>query len=290
MRVCKMGDLAIKLNNWFLLLLVLFTFFGMAGKVISVFTAVMWHECAHALVSIGLGYRVREIELLPFGGVARIERLNEAGSVSEFLIAAAGPLASLGLAAAIYMVAFFSGFWTEWLSFYFHTNLVLALFNLLPGLPLDGGRMVRALLSLYFGYNKATAVAVALSKIISAVLIFVVVGEFLLAGYINITFIVAAVFLYVASQSELNIAGFRMMRILARKKADLAMQGVMPTNHFTAFKHTTAREVVRLFGPEQYCVVLVIDEGHHIQGTLTETELWEGLPAKGIYAKIGEFL
>ena len=290
MRACKVGNIQIKLNNWFLVFIILFAFFGMAGKVLSVFMAVLLHECAHALTALALGYKVREIELLPFGGVARIERLNDAGAASEFVIAAAGPLASLALAAIIYLFALFTGSWSEMLAFYYYTNIVLALFNLLPGLPLDGGRMFRAVLSIYFGYNKATAGAVGCSKAISVILLLLVIAEFMFAGYINITFVAAAVFLYVTAQSEMNLAGFRIMRILARKKADLATRGVMPTNHFAALTHVAVRDVLRLFRPEQYCIIVVIDDAYHIKGSLTETELWEALPERGIYARIGEFL
>lgn len=290
MRACKVGSINITLNNWFLLLIVLFSFFGMTGKVLGVFAAILWHECAHAMAAMGLGYKVREIELLPFGGVARIERLSEAGAANEFIIAVAGPLASLLLAAIIYMIMLFTGYWSDILIFHYNTNIVLALFNLLPGLPLDGGRMFRALLSIYLGYNKATSIAVGCSKIISVILLILVVAELIIAGFINLTFIAAAIFLYVTAQTELNIASFRIMRILARKKADLAMRGVMPTNQFTALTNVAVRDVMRLFCPEQYCIVLIIDDNYHIKGSLTETELWEALPARGIYAKIGDFL
>ncbi|HWQ60771.1 MAG TPA: M50 family metallopeptidase, partial [Negativicutes bacterium] len=93
MRAGRVAGVQLILNNWFLALIVLFAFAGLAGKVLAVFAAVLWHEAAHAAAAAALGYRVREIELLPFGGVARIERADTAGAASEIIMAAAGPLA-----------------------------------------------------------------------------------------------------------------------------------------------------------------------------------------------------
>ncbi len=111
------------------------------------FGSILLHELGHARIAQRNGLPVEEITLLIFGGVARVgERASSPGV--EFRVAAAGPLVSLALASV------FAGVWwldrgvaylaapSEWL---FRTNLMLLLFNLIPGYPLDGGRMLRAL-------------------------------------------------------------------------------------------------------------------------------------------------
>ena len=112
------------------------------------FASVLWHELAHVAAALALGYRVREIELLPFGGVARIDNIGEAGAINEIVVAAAGPLASLVMAAVLHFTAVQVPALAFGLEFYFEVNIMLALFNLLPGLPLDGGRILRALIAL----------------------------------------------------------------------------------------------------------------------------------------------
>ncbi len=278
------------LNNWFLALIVLFAFAGLAGKALAVFAAVLWHEAAHAAVATTLGYRVREIELLPFGGVARIERADTAGAASEIIMAAAGPLASLVLAAAVYFAREFLPAHALWLEFYGQANLMLAGFNLLPALPLDGGRILRALLALRWDWGQATTAVAGLGKLLAVVLAAVAAAGVWQGGTVNLTFVIAAVWLFVAARAETAAAGFRVMRILARKKAELTARGVMPTVHLTATASARVSEIVRLFGPEQYHVVLVVDGDCRLRGALTETEVWEGWPGRGFAARIGDFL
>lgn len=290
LRAGKIAGVQFVLNNWFIALILGFVLLGMGLKVLGVFAAVLWHELAHAAAAMSLGYRVREIELLPFGGVARIERIGEAGSTSEIIMAAAGPLASLVMAAVIYFIMVRVPAWTVMLDFYLKANLMLALFNLLPGLPLDGGRILRALLAARLDFAAATAMVVNTGKLISLGLVAVTALDFWLTGTLNLTFLMAAVFLYVAAKTETAVAGFRTMRLLANKKAELMACGVLPTIHFTALDSVAARDILRFFGPEQYHIVLVVDSRFHLQGTLTETQVWEALPLRGLYARIGDFL
>jgi len=290
LRAGRVAGVQLILNNWFLALIVLFAFAGLAGKVLAVFAAVLWHEAAHAVAAAVLGYRVREIELLPFGGVARIERADTAGAASEIIMAAAGPLASMVLAAAVYLARDYFPSQVLWLDFYGEVNLMLAFFNLLPALPLDGGRILRALLATRREWGEATAAVAGLGKLLALALAVATAVGVWQTGTVNLTFLAAAVWLLVATRAETTAAGFRAMRILAAKKAELTARGVMPTSHLTALASVPVREVVRLFGPEQYYVVLVVDRGCRLKGALTETEVWEEWPNRGFSARIGDFL
>jgi stage IV sporulation protein FB len=290
LHVGKVRGIQLSLNAYFVVVLMLFCLAGMSGKVLLVFSAVLWHEFAHALMAQILGCRVREIELLPFGGVARIDRLNDAAAGKELMIAAVGPLASLLVAGISYFAWQKGGTAAEVLSFYFWVNLTLGLFNLLPGLPLDGGRMFRALLSLSIGYSQATAVAARLSKGLCAALVLLIVYEFWNVGTINVTFVIAALFLYITAQSELTVVGFRAMRLLAFKKADLTERGLLPTRHFTVLGHIKVSEVVNIFRPDTYHMVIVVDDDLNQQGMLSENEVWQGIQRLGMQASLDKLL
>jgi stage IV sporulation protein FB len=290
LRIAKVAGIQLKINNWFILLSIIFVLSGLGIKLLIAFSAVLWHELAHVVVAFHVGLPVREIEILPFGGVATIDRLNEAGTKNEIMIAAAGPTASLVLAAVLYWGMSFLEFRHELLSFCLEINLMLTLFNLLPAFPLDGGKIFRSLSNLYYSYEQATTYMIRLTKIISWLLVIRAVYEYILFSTVNITFVIAAIFLYTAASAEGKVMSFRRMKVLAGKKTELILRGIMPTMHFTAVTSVCVNDILRLFGPSHYYIVLVINEKSQIQGTLTETEIWEGLTNKGIYASIGQFL
>src|SRR5260221_1421306 len=132
------------------------------------FASVLFHELSHSMVARAYKIRVISITLFVFGGVARIGR-EPAKAIQEFNIAIAGPIASLFLAAGFYSLTLFfpyaqmTGALAAWL---WQTNAALALFNLLPGFPLDGGRIFRAILwGVTKDFARATKVAVTRRKV-----------------------------------------------------------------------------------------------------------------------------
>lgn len=290
MRVANVAGIDLIVSYWFIAMILLFSLAGMMVKVLLVFSAVLWHELAHAGAAIALGFSVREVELLPFGGVARIEGLGAASSKSEMIIAAAGPAASVVLAAIVYSSMFYFNLWTEIWDFFYKANIMLAIFNMMPGLPLDGGRIFRAWLALYMDYGKATAIAAGISKCVSISLVCIVIFQYVQGSTVNISFLVAAIFLYTTAKSELKVAGFRTLRIMAQKKTLLRSRGMMPTTHLTVIEGVLLKDIVRLFRPDQYYVMLVVNDDCRVCGTLTETEVWEGLPKNGLHASIGELI
>lgn len=112
-----------------------------------------------------------EIELYPFGGVARLEGLLELEPQVERQIAWGGPLSNfllVALALVVYNNRYYCNLLTEDLILFFiRANLTLAFFNLFPALPLDGGRILRSLLAERYGFRKATKQAAFLGKVLA---------------------------------------------------------------------------------------------------------------------------
>jgi Zn-dependent protease/predicted transcriptional regulator len=134
------------------------------------FASVLFHELSHSMVARFYRIRVVSITLFVFGGVARIAR-EPANAMQEFNIAIAGPIASLFLAVGFYSLTLFfpyaemTGALAVWL---WQTNAALALFNLLPGFPLDGGRIFRAIVwGATKDFSRATKIAGTSGKIVA---------------------------------------------------------------------------------------------------------------------------
>ena len=137
------------------------------------FVSVLLHELSHSLVAKARNIRVESITLFFFGGVAGITKEKMKPS-SEFLMAIAGPIFSLLLAGIFFLIFKLNGniIWTAITFYLYQLNLILAIFNMVPGYPLDGGRALRAILHWYYkDLKKATLIASKGGKFFAGVLI-----------------------------------------------------------------------------------------------------------------------
>jgi Zn-dependent protease/CBS domain-containing protein len=146
------------------------------GLVASIlfFVSILLHELAHAVVARRLGLRTRSITLFVFGGVAELEKDPKDGR-AEFWMAAAGPVASLALAGLFYTLAsvpFLGPAAVAVARYLALINLILALFNLVPAFPMDGGRLLRGALWGRLGKSRATQIASAAGTVFAFLLIF----------------------------------------------------------------------------------------------------------------------
>ena len=261
------------LNRYFLALLFLLALGGLLQQALTAFSVVLLHELAHALAAKARGIPVREIELLPFGGVARAGDAMEADPGTEVFVALAGPALNLFLAGAAWaereLVAALPG---EWSRSFIEINAMLAAFNLLPALPLDGGRVLRAGLSCRIGLLRATRRAAALSKAIAVVL--GLAGVALLgAGGANASLIAVAAFLYWAAAKEERAAAYAFLPSLARRGLELQRAGALPSRHLAATGATTVKVVLPELVPRAFHLIWVVDGEGRLAGVATETEL-----------------
>lgn len=288
MYIGKICGVRLILNRWFLLLVVLFGAGGMLKEVFIVFSSVLLHEAAHGFIAEKLGYPVREIELLPFGGVARIERLQDAGRRQSILIAAAGPVCSLFVALLCFGTG--SDGQDTFITLLVQVNVMLGLFNLLPAFPLDGGHILHALLRGVTDYRRAAMPAIYLSYIVAALLSGKVVYDFIFSHSINFSLLILAVFIVVSARKEAKGLEFHAVRIMAYKKADLARKGFMESQQYTALKTAKVKDFIHQCKADRYALITIVDETHHVCGLVTEIELWEALVKNGVSIRFSELL
>lgn len=169
---------------------------------LGLFASVLVHELGHAVAGRLYGANTKEITLWFFGGVAQFDDLPRQRG-AEAVVALAGPITSILLAGLFWGLLQFDGFnlATQFvLNYIAFTNLALAIFNLLPALPLDGGRVLRSLLALKLDYLCATTISVRVSQVAAVLL-----GLF---GLYNRNFFLAAIALFIfnAARSEARYA------------------------------------------------------------------------------------
>lgn len=175
--------------------------YGLPGTLIAVgvFASVALHELGHSWVAIHKGCSVREIMLLPIGGVAKMSHIPSR-PMDEFLVAVAGPLTSF-LLALLFWFLIGTGFFNQFFKNLFVINLMLCLFNLLPSFPMDGGRIFRAFMTPRIGRLKATALAARIGRILAVA--FGIFSLFSTAPFsTKLLHILLATFIYNAAGAE----------------------------------------------------------------------------------------
>jgi Zn-dependent protease len=200
-RIMTIAGFPIEVNLTFLILLgvVFLTRGGLLGILLTliVFASILVHELGHAVVARRLGVRIAGIEMQFFGGMAKMVTPPRSAR-DEILIAIAGPAVSLGIA----LIAIFLGVMVRspLINYLGMANLILGVFNLLPALPMDGGRVYRAWRAQRIGVLAATQKAVTLSKYIAIGLgvLGLLTGQFFVAAI--------AVMIYLMARVELQNA------------------------------------------------------------------------------------
>ena len=201
------------------------------GFFVALFACVLLHEFGHVLTARKFGIKTRDITLLPIGGLARLERMPDK-PMQEFWVAIAGPAVNVVIAGAIiiYLLATSAIVPIEQLSVTGGSflarlaaiNVFLVLFNMLPAFPMDGGRVLRALLATRMEYARATNIAARLGQFMA--LVFVFVGLFWNPMLIFIAFLVwmGATLESGMVQFKSALAGVPMQRVMLTEFRTLA--------------------------------------------------------------------
>jgi stage IV sporulation protein FB len=265
--------------------LFLLSFYGYLEETLILFGLVLAHELVHMLVAKAHGLEVGDVELLPFGGVARIEDVLELDPEVETNVSLAGPLFNFVLVVLSMVVYANVPAWQQHEAFLFfiRCNLVLGIFNLLPALPLDGGRILRAKLSGIMGFQQATELAVRISQLMAVLLLAMGIFLFYL-GYFHLTLFVAAGFLFYAAEKERTLAMYTFIRSLSRKKKIFYEQGVMPLTTLMALSDAPLKDVLKRFAMKKYHRVVIVNRDGKILGEAMENEVVDTIISKGIFA------
>lgn len=281
--------LAVRFNPFFLAILFGSLFLGIIKEALIIFGAILIHEGAHIAAGKVRGYKISEIELMPFGGVAKIEGLIGAHPSDEVIISLSGPLLNI-LLGCIAMICSLKGIPVgDLFLFFIKVNFSLALFNLLPALPLDGGRIMRAYLSIFMGYKKATDIAIMCGRILAALLlllgIYVVIG-----GSYNLMPLIMSIFIFVTLKREQGFVAYVFLKNISKKKEKIINSGVIKRGGLIVLDETLIKDVIWSFTPDKYFTITVVNKEWKIIGEFTESEIINGIIRKGIKARIKDIM
>lgn len=245
--------------------------------------ALLLHELGHLLTARGLGYRVRSLELWPFGAALSVD-----GGAGSLPVSLAGPLCGLTAAAMSLMMLRLLPQTAAVMEPFFLLNLTLSAVNLLPAEPLDGGRALAALLARTLGMRRARRFTAW-------------TGLCLGGGLLGLG--VYGAFLGVGSEGALLFAGFllfsglrtllgedRALEGLLDNRASLQAGRPVEVREAALYADRTAEEALRSLRRGRYTLIRVVGKGDRLLGTLDEGALLEGLMKRGEAATLGELV
>jgi Zn-dependent protease len=250
------------------------------------FACVLLHEFGHVFAARRYGVQTPDITLLPIGGVARLERIPEKPS-EELVVALAGPAVNVVIAALLFLVlgglpSMDDGTQVQnpgvgLLGRLAWVNITLVVFNLIPAFPMDGGRVLRALLAYRLGYTRGTRIAAGVGQAVAFAL-----G---LAGLFgNPLLIFIALFVYMGAAAEASAAQMRDAGrgMIASDAAETRFEGLSPTA-------TVEDAVERLLRTSQHDFP-VVDGAGRLRGVVTRDDMIRALRERGPDAPVLEVM
>jgi Zn-dependent protease len=263
---------------------------GPAGAVLNalwllaLFACILLHEFGHILMAGRFGVRTPDVILLPIGGVARLERIPD-DPKQELLIAIAGPAVTLAIAIILFAILRLAGSSAQvtelteqqpFLAKLVTANLYLLVFNLIPAFPMDGGRVLRALLASRLGLVRGTRIAATLGQSLAVI-----------GGFYGITrpeplLVLIAFFVFLGANAEAAAVETR------AAGEGLQVRQMMVTNFRTIPIHATLDQAVELLLSGEQREFPVVDNLGRTEGILTRDNLIKGLSQRGPSSTVAE--
>jgi Zn-dependent protease/CBS domain-containing protein len=251
---------------------------------VLLFACVLAHEFGHIFTARSFGVATPDVTLLPIGGVARLERIPEE-PYEELLIALAGPLVNVAIALLLVVLAgarldpghllAVESPNTSMVDRLAAVNLFLALFNMIPAFPMDGGRVLRAVLASRMGYVRATEIAAVIGQGVAFALGFV--------GLLyNPILIFIAIFVYLAAASEAHMVAIRAM------SRGVPVSAAMMTQFATLTPDAPVEQAVDTLLRTSQSEFPVIDAAGKPVGLLGRGDLIRALKERGPQSHVAE--
>ncbi|MBD9572995.1 site-2 protease family protein [Ensifer adhaerens] len=254
--------------------------------IIGVFLCVVLHEFGHIAAAHHFGIKTLDITLLPIGGLARLER-NPTKALEELVIAIAGPLVNVMIAGLIVMVVGGALGWeqllapqdprVDFLARLAGVNIFLVVFNMIPAFPMDGGRVLRAVLAWRLPWTRATALAARIGQSIALAM-----GVF--GIFFNPLLIFIAIFVYFAAETEAQDSDLKAI------SDDTSIRDVMITEFTTLGLQARVGEAVELLLATSQSEFPVVDQAGRFEGLMTREGIVRAMKERGAGASVSDVM
>lgn len=275
MKIFQTESFKINVEPLFFAVLAIIFLSGYIVEYMIIFISVFLHELGHILLASLFGCRIYTLTILPVGLCASMQRVDNS-RIHAILVYAGGPLVNLGI--------FLTGLWfqennapaTGFIKFITDSNACLAAFNLIPLLPMDGGKILREVFSVFFGSTAARIHMRRISMTLSAG--FVVVGAFLFHSDINgLSLILIGVYAMFTLKSEEAEAAIMNVRNVLYRKSRLLKKGMYPARDIAVLGTTRLGDIIKNLDFDRFHFIYVLSNELKLVRVLTEQELMDAM-------------
>lgn len=275
-KILKIFNIEIQINFSLLPILILGLFFGFLRELAILFFIITLHELAHSLTSKYYGYETEKIELSLFGGAVKTDEIIFLEPKKVILISIVGPMLNFAFFFVSISISKVFGINNDLLNFFIYANLSLGIFNLLPVLPLDGGRMLRACLNKSLELKEATFTTVFIGNIVCMILF--ILGTILVTRSHNgIVLIVFSVYLYIKNNKEKEMIIFLHMQRVITKPKNVQKKLDIKIKYISANEYCSLKDTLKNLSVGNYCIIKVINNRGKMIGELSEGEILEAI-------------
>lgn len=283
----KIGWLYINLFSIPLIVVAMLT--GSAVSMATAYIVVTLHEFAHFCAARRYRIGVSGFVIMPFGVCLRLKENHIKDPLQESVICAAGPMCNLLLILLALLFRTVLPFEPAVIEFFIYTNASIFLINTVPIVPLDGGRILRALLTHKYGFIKAVRISNLVSQINIALI--GLLGIYILyVTHFNVSIMMLCAFLLFNMSAEKKNSELMVMRQIIHSKEKLTKREIMPVKELAVMRYTDARRLLKNFSYNSYYLVNVLNENLTIEGVLSETQVIDAVVREGRSMPIGEAL
>jgi stage IV sporulation protein FB len=244
-------------------------------ELLTLFSIVFIHELGHVAMAKRFGWRVKEVQLLPFGGVAVVEDSGNIPARQEIWVALAGPIQNAWMAGFALVMMQFSGSDTLWWGYFLQANVMIGLFNMLPILPLDGGKVWVSLLSFRLCYYKTLHICAWLSLIFSCGIVIVALMQIASHGRVQLNLLMIGLFLVYSNWVGFRHIPYQFRRFLISREGRIREHLAKGTRAvpIVVGGHKEISTIVHMFKRENYHLIYILGKQGVIQKVLTEQRM-----------------
>ncbi|WP_185897409.1 M50 family metallopeptidase [Paenibacillus zeisoli] len=271
----RLGGIQFSVHPLFVVIMLASVLTGRFLELIALFGIVFVHELGHVAAARWFGISVLSVTMLPFGGNAVMEDTGNITAGKEIVIALAGPFQNLvliGITLLLHQNAVWEGAFPD---YFIQCNMLIALFNLLPILPLDGGKISQALCSLSLPYHSTILWCTRVSVLFSGLVIIYAVGPWLMGGALQLNLLLIGSFLLYSNLTDYRNVHYRFLRFLMNRDKSFSqhlIQGSL-VQPIIADTSKPLDRILRLLRREKYHFIYVMNHEGQVMAVVPEQKI-----------------